>query len=512
MKFVNYIEQLNNSVLAKRVASAYVADYRKLNMDEIKECLKKTKEQYCSLKNISERIEEIKLDSDRNIRIIAPILLRDYLLDQDDFISTYKTTESFILGYEKNIVDEANNIDSNKLSSEFNLFSFMIETAWQHNDNISVDEKNLLEALRKYLSITNKEQHIIEAKFSRFPKKGNILHTLDEIDKARKALQLKGLLMSVKNSDGEMCDVIPEEIAAQIRKYYNIEMRSYGYEKMLEYVVRKTRKQYLIDIVSKTSQNKNRSKLEIPNNPTVNELKDIIFTKVQPSNLLGGYSLRDGLDVEMLQNWCSEIGIMSSGNKASLIERLIHYYDSVRKVEVKTEDTREQLLNYYEMLAARELKQLRANGVLQKDLQCEHYFEDATNYIFEKILLNKPLTLVGTDHPDGKLSFKDKYIMWDNKSKEKPVNLKDHIQQFDKYIKSSDKEVVVFMVIAPSFTSQSIQECVNYALNNDTQILLITASEFKNVADIWKKKHEGEIFNLGYFKQNGRFDINLLNL
>ena len=170
------------------------------------------------------------------------------------------------------------------------------------------------------------------------------------------------------------------------------------------------------------------------------------------------------------------------------------------------------MLCVYEQLACRDLKFLRANNIIDKDLQCEHLFEDATNYIFEKLLLNKPLTLTGTDHPDGKLTFKDKYIMWDNKSKEVSVNLKDHIQQFDRYIKSSDKDVVVFMVIAPDFTEQSVQECVDYSLNNDTQILLITASELKTVAELWNKKHKGEMFNLGYFKQNGRFDIKLLKL
>ena len=68
------------------------------------------------------------------------------------------------------------------------------------------------------------------------------------------------------------------------------------------------------------------------------------------------------------------------------------------------------------------------------------------------------------------------------------------------------------MVIAPEFTPQSVQECVDYSLNNDTQILLITAEELKTVAESWVKKHNGEIFNLGYFKQNGRFDMKLLNL
>ena len=70
----------------------------------------------------------------------------------------------------------------------------------------------------------------------------------------------------------------------------------------------------------------------------------------------------------------------------------------------------------------------------------------------------------------------------------------------------------MFIVIGPDFTAHSVQECVDYTLNNDTQILLITAEELKMVAELWVKKHKGDIFNLGYFKQNGRFDINLLNL
>lgn len=512
MDFLSFVNQIPNITIAKRAASAYVADYRRLSLDEIKECLIKTEKQYLSYENIEKSLEEIKLDKNRAVRIIAPILLRDYLLNQDDFISVYKDTDTAVLNYEKDIVDESNNFDITKISKDFALLKYMLDKAWAHNNDISVDEKNLLEALREYLSISTREQHVLEAKSGRFPNFENALHTLEDIDTTRTVLQSKGLLMAVKNSDGVLCDMIPDDIAKQIRKYYNIEIRSYGYEKMVDYVIKKTKKQYLIDIVSKASQNLNKAKIEVSNNPTINELKAIILKHLKPSNLIGGFSPRDGLDITKLSAWCSELGLSVSGNKNALIERILEYYDSMRRIEVKTEDERERLIAVYSQLAARDLKYLRSNEIIEKDLQCEHLFEDATNYLFEKMLFNKPLTLTGTDHPDGKLSFKDKYIMWDNKSKESAVNLKDHINQFDRYIKSSDKDVVVFMVIAPEFTPQSVQECVDYSLNNDTQILLITADELKTVAEMWAKKHPGEMFNLGYFKQNGRFDIKLLNL
>ena len=512
MNFIQFVEQIPNITIAKRVASAYVADYRRLELEEIKAFLIKTAKQYTSFENISSRLDELKLDGSRTIRIIAPILLRDYLLDQDDFISPCKETDSAILNYEKTIIDESNNFDINKISKDLVLFKHMLDTAWMLNDDISIDEKNLLEALRKYLSISIREQQILEAKSGRFPNLENALHTFDDIDATRRILQSKGLLVSIKNSDGVLCDMIPDDVAKEIRKYYDIEIRSYGYEKLVDCVIKKTNKQYLIDIVKKASIHYKTANIELSNNPTVQELKTIIQKNIKPSNLIGGFSPRDGLDVTMLSNWCGELGLIVSGPKNVLISRILDYYDSVRRIELKTEDTREKLVSVYNELACRDLKFLRANNIIEKDLQCEHLFEDATDYIFEKMLMNKPLTLTGTDHPDGKLSFKDKYIMWDNKSKETAVNLKDHILQFDRYIKTSDKDVVVFMVIAPEFTAQSVQECVDYSLNNDTQILLITANELKTVAENWTKKHKGEIFNLGYFKQNGRFDIKLLNL
>lgn len=512
MDFINCIEQIPNITIARRVASAYVADYRRLSLEEIKMFMGKTVGQYTSSDNVAARLNEIKLDENRNIRIIAPIIISNYLLNQDDFISTQKETDSAILSYEQSIVDESNNFDFSKISRDFALFKHMLDTAWAYNDDVSVDEKNLIESLRVYLNISIDEQHMLEAKAGRFPTTENKLHSLEDIDAARRALQSKGLLMCVKDSDGVLCDIIPHDVAVSIRKYYGIEIRTYGYEKLADYVIKKTKKSYLLNIVNKASDTGKIASIELSSNPTVSELKSVILKTIKPSNLIGGFSPRDGLDVSMLSAWCADLGLNISGAKNILIARILEYYDNLHRIEVKVEDNRSTLFAVYQELANRDLKFLHANGIIDKDLQCEHYFEDATNYLFETLLLNKPLTLTGSEHPDGKLSFKDKYVMWDNKSKESPVNLKDHIAQFDGYIKSSDKEVAVFIVIGPSFTDRSVQECVDYFLNNDTQILLITAEELKIVAETWHKKHPGEIFNLGYFRQTGRFDINMLNL
>lgn len=48
-------------------------------------------------------------------------------------------------------------------------------------------------------------------------------------------------------------------------------------------------------------------------------------------------------------------------------------------------------------------------------------------------------------------------------------------------------------------------------MQNDTLILLITAKELKALAEEWAQKNKAdETFPLGYFKQNGRFNSNLI--
>lgn len=512
MNYQNCVNLSGNINELKRIASAYVEDCRRLDLNELKVSLSKTEGQYISFENIEKALNQLKLHENPIVRIIVPIFLQNYLLDEDEFTSPCKATEEAILHYEQTIIDESNNFDYKNMTKDFALFKFLLDKAWEHENNISVDEKNLIEEVRKYLHISLHEQNILEAKAGRYPTKGNILHTRSDIDVARKALQSAGIIFYLKNSDNVPCDIIPEEIAIGLRKYYGVEIKNYGYRQLIQYVTKITKKQYLIDIVNKCNENPNTATIELPSNPTVAQLQELIFKTIKPSNLLGGYSLRDGLDITILSKWCGDLGLNVSGAKATLISRLLEYYDKLRKIEITSNDDREKYYHVYHELACRDLAYLRKNEIITKDLECEHYFEKATNYLFEVLLKNKPLLLTGTEHPDGKLSYNDKYILWDNKSKETPVNLKDHISQFDNYIKQSDKPVSVFIVIGPSFTENSIKECIKYSLMSDTQILLITADELKEVAELWHKNHPDEIFNLGFFKQNGRFDKSLLLL
>jgi len=113
----------------------------------------------------------------------------------------------------------------------------------------------------------------------------------------------------------------------------------------------------------------------------------------------------------------------------------------------------------------------------------------------------------------GALSYQDRLIFWDNKSKETEVNLKDHLGQFDGYIRNSDKQVAVFLVIGPAFIDESSVLAMQYLVENGTTIALITAAELKSLAEEWAGRRGGSSdapFPLGYLVQPGRFNRKLV--
>lgn len=310
----------------------------------------------------------------------------------------------------------------------------------------------------------------------------------------------------MRDEDGNDYDIIPEEIATTLKSILNIEIKEHGYRELINYKFLRN-KSYLFKIIEKCN-------IKLDKNIKADDLKNICIKYIFPSILIGGITPRDGLDVTTLSTWCSEIDESCSGQKVMLINRIIKHYDNIRSDICEIDDERKLWFEFYEDLASRSLSNLRAQNIILKDNECEKKFERATDYIFEELLFHKPLVLKGTEHADGILAYKEKIILWDNKSKETPVNLIDHIQQFDRYINNSERSVMIFLVIGPDFTEQSTAVAMKYMLDNETTILLITSDELKQLALEWSKKYEKikEPFPLGYFKQPGKFNRKLVKI
>jgi hypothetical protein len=489
----------------KRIASAYVIDYRGLNDEEIRAALKKTAPQYYYQKNIETAVQDILLHADRGVRLMAPYILQHILLQADGCMLPKREMEDRVLKWEQSIIDRSNEDllkSASERRSELDLFQFVVSVAWDRDNDVSVDEKNLLERIRQRLKITLREYHIIEAKLGKFPHPGNTIHTHQEVEEIRRLLQTKGLLFAIRDNDGTDFDLIPEEIAEPLRTAFGMEIRDYGYREMLKYKAVRS-KTYLTEVLKK-------AEIKIEKSQTLESLSELILEQVSPKVLLGGISPRDGLPLATLSSWCGDLGENVSGSKEVLIDRIIRFYDKLYIRSETVGDEREVIYQHYEAFAKRDREFLRQQQLADKDIEIERKFEAATNYIFEKILGHKPLNLVGSNHADGALSYREKVIYWDNKSKESPVNLKDHLKQFDGYIRGSEQPVAGFLVIGPDFTPDSSLIAMQYQVENGTPITMITAEELKTIAEAWLKKKDAPAFPLGYLLQPGRFNPQLV--
>jgi hypothetical protein len=417
--------------------------------------------------------------------------------------------EEAVINREKSIIDTANEgdlPDKGEHAQDLLHFKFVLEAAWDHNDDISSDEQNLINKIKDRFNISDYEYRVIEAIIGNFPKPENQVHLRSEIDSARRILQSMGFLTSVRDDDGINYDVIPVEIAESLRKVLGIEIRNHGYRELLNYKTVR-RKDYYSECLKKTG-------FKPRGNESSSELQELVMRRVSPSIILGGTTPRDGLSMDQLGSWCQDLGLPSSAPKNELLARIIHHYDNLRQHDNITEDDRGVWYAYYDRFAARDHQFLRGQQLIDKDLEIERKFEQATDYLFEVKLGHKPLNLVGSEHADGILSLGQSVILWDNKSKETNVHLGDHIKQFDRYISSSEKRIGGFLVIGPSFTDESASIAMKYFVEQQTMITLITATELKELAETWSQKGKEEksgSFPLGFLIQQGRFNRSMVD-
>lgn len=508
MKLDKVVDNIGTVTELKRIASAYVIDYRALNEPDIRAALKKTGPQYYHEPNVKKAFDRLIRHDTRDIRILSSLVLQHVLLHKDDFTCKKRETEDCVTAWEQSVIDDSNE-DITKKTSErkqhIDLFEFLIDTAWQNNDAISSDEINLIEKVRDRMKITEREHRIIEAKLGKFPTNDNKIHNRSDIEDARRELHSAGLLFSIRDNNGDDFDVIPDEIANVLRSIFHLELRNHAYVALLDVKYVRS-KPYLNDLLV-------RAGLTVEKGSSLDELRQQAIDHLLPSEVIGGFSPKDGLSMVDLRKWCTDLNLPISGTKQDLIQRIIDAYDALRLVTQENTDERAIFYEFFEDLAFRRSDSLRQQQLIQKDIEIERNFEYVTSYLFESKLGHKPLSLIGSAHADGAISYQDRVIYWDNKSKETPVSLSDHIKQFDSYIKSSEKPVAGFLVIGPDFTEDSATIAMQYQVQNGVPICLITASELKQVASKWEEQRGNNTetkFPLGYLLQIGRFNPALL--
>jgi len=512
MKFDDAVQAISRVLELRRISGAHVVDHRQLSNDELKAAIIKAKPQYLHEDTVRSNLETVLYkESSNDSRVLSRLILVDVLLNQYDFELPFGQTEEQVIAFEQSVVNRSNEIDLVDLActnsesprhKNLELYNFVLQVAWDNENTKSPDEVNLLRKLRDRLRITEPDHRLIEAKLGKYPNPSNELHSRTDIHDTRSYLQRFGLLFATKRDDGADVDVIPEELATVIRNILGLELRVDSYRVLMSYKAVR-RKAHLIEVLERSGIESNRY-------DTVDTLVDRILNYVPPSKAFASLSPRYGLSNDELAGWCRELNEPVSGTMDDRIQRIISHYDQLRPHVEQEVDERSNWYEFYEELASRNYETLRSQHLIEKDLEIEAKFEDATEFLFAEKLNHTPLQQAGSNHPDGLLSLGPNYLMWDNKSKESPVNLRDHLRQFDEYMDQGNKPVPVFLVIAPAFTDDSESEAIRYhARHFDRNITLITASELKSLAEEWSSesnKTRDEPFPLGLLAAAGRFD------
>lgn len=514
MDFEKAVSLVGTVTDLRRIASAHVIDHNQLKDEELRSALVKTKPQYAATETVKKALDELlSREPKDSLRALNRVLLVDVLLDQYDCQLPFDETDAKVIGVEQNVLDRSNELDLEQLACgdkstpryrDLDTYNFVLGVAWEQRDSVSPDEANLLSNLRRHLRVNEFEHRVLEAKLRRFPKTGNELHTRAEITAARRGLQQAGLLFSIRQEDGKDYDVIPDELANELRSALRVELRSDAYREMLKFHKVRT-KAHLTEILDKHN-------IHYAKSDKVDVLVDRVVMNVPPSKAIASASPRFGLSGEELSDWCRDLDISPTGTIDEKVQRVVQHFAALRpRVEAQA-DERKLWYDFFTDFAARNRELLRAQHLIEKDNEIEAKFEDATEYLFQTKLGHTPLKQSGTDHPDGLLSLKSDYLMWDNKSKDPPgkFHLKDCIAQFDRYMNAADKRVPIFLVIAPDFTEDSEIEAIRYHSEHfDRNVVLITATELKALAEEWSSpqhKNRETPFPLGLLAASGRYD------
>src|SRR5699024_4783507 len=313
-------------------------------------------------------------DESRDVALLNEMILMS-LMKQQGYISTENYLYEIVESLEKEILEQSEDetyLDKAMPTESRRIFNAVIDAAWKKDDMLNAHEMNILNVLRTELKLSKHSQYLLECKIGRFPRKGNKLHTTQQIGKSLIKLQSRGLILRFREDTSYY--IIQKEIERTLRNVMRIELRNEVYTSLLEDLNNGQLKNILDYIEASVSGRKNEL------------IERIISHDILPStalNVLGSAELTN-----VLRNL---EGARISGTKENKIQNIIDFYEKLSTPSLSDPtDERSRLYDFYEELASRDYKSLRVNKIINKDVEVENHFEEATRYLFEK-KLNVPL-------------------------------------------------------------------------------------------------------------------------
>ena len=384
MKLPDILPSMSKLYL-NRIVGSFLKDVKLATEDEMRQVILKNIDEFQNVERVRKNLDFT--EDELNIDVLNELIVI-CLMEADGYLATYSQLTNDVESLESRIVADSKDdgyIESSIPADAGRIYSAVLEAAWDKDESLNSHEKNVLEVLRKQLGLTRRQHRLIESRIERFPQKGNKLHTHRHIDDALKSLQTKGILLRFKTD--EEFFAIPDEIARVVRYEVGGELKASGYGALL-------------DVLKVEQLRRVLSHRRLHSSGTKSALVD----RIQRYDILPSETLEVLSTSELSDLLRGLPGARVSGTKNSQIHTIIDYYEALSTSETSDPtDERARFYEWFEELANRDYKTLRANKVIAKDIDVEHYFEDATRYLFEKKMGIEVLSMDGSKHADGRL-------------------------------------------------------------------------------------------------------------
>lgn len=481
-----------------RIVDSFLKDVHMETDEEMREVILKNIDEFQNKERVRRHLDFS--DESRDITLLNEMILMS-LMEKENYLLSEAELYKEVEEMEKEILNQSSDEDymNRFISKEAKrIYTSVLREAWNKDDSLNAHEINILNVLREELEISKRDHYLLESLIGRFPQKGNVLHSHQQISRSLINLQVRGLILRFR--DDTSYYIIPKDIARILRYEMGGELRHEVYESLLNDLT----VSQLREILQHMDFN-------------ISGVKESLVARIMEHNILPSTALKVFSSSDLSNILRNLEGARISGIKKDKIQNIIDYYEMLSTPNSSDPtDERARLYDFYNQLASRDYKTLRVNKVIDKDVQVENYFEEATKYLFEKKLGLDVITMEGTRHADGKIHFSSKEtILWDNKSTEEPYTFPEkHFNQFLRYIRAEKLRVTLFLIIVQDYTKDAVAQAQKLKAfsERDTDVALIKSTDLVYVAEEWKNFSEQKTpkFNLQVFNMTGELTRNLL--
>ena len=444
------------------------------------------------------RVDEIN-HSPYQALVIRYGILR-ILIQQPDYSLDKETLTEETQSWQQSLIEDYSEEDF----SDNDDLLHLAQAAIEHENQIDDSELNMIHSYSELHNDSQERKHNFYtwldffkrlSALDRFPKVSRSEkpeHALKTIEKGLWSLQEQAIVYEISTEETNELVGIPEDYVDYIRDWLHYEMSEDNYLSMLESLDPFDDQSRLIDAretfgVDTKTQGYNSKRRE-----------SLVKAGVFPSELL-----REVLRKEDLKDIVDQYGLDAHKQKTDqMVQKTIEYFEQSQKYSSSDDGGADLYLQCYDEIADGNIKQVppQVQNIVNEDDPSDKLdilFEKATAEIFRDIFNIEGTTLLGQGAngivADGEIEQDGRWALWDNKRRKGKFKLGSSTQsKIKNYIDTKDEQhdVEWFLIIAPDFTDNAVDNANLLEMQIGKDIRLIRAEDFKQLATFWQEEFD----------------------